>query len=332
VRPPTTPQKIQRLDPLGLDKDGNKYYHLADDRLWIQRRAPSASSSSGADSPALDEGQYGQQAIKKPKTLLGLRAGPRDKSKKGTVTGTIRVKLKKDKVTGKYLQVTEDEPENEGEEDEEEKVHPEREVEEVEMPVWEREYWEERQRAENTPGFVEWEAVRSVPFFLCPFPVIDGNSREQVCTNLDEWRQFPQRFAYSTDANEIKLREKVALEVVPGIEEELAVRPFAFSALSSSPRLTLSPSIDSTAPRNRTSRSPSPSRHRRIRRRSRISPGSRASHQRRAFLPLDPSRPSPVLRRGPIWRRSGYDAFLRRRRRRWCIRYRFAFARIGRIS
>lgn len=164
VRPPTTPQKIQRLDPLGLDKDGNKYYHLADDRLWIQRRAPSASSPSGADSPALDEGQYGQQAIKKPKTLLGLRAGPRDKSKKGTVTGTIRVKLKKDKVTGKYLQVTEDEPENEGGEDEEEKVHPEREVEEVEMPVWEREYWEERQRAENTPGFVEWEAVR----FLSP--------------------------------------------------------------------------------------------------------------------------------------------------------------------
>lgn len=160
-------QKIQRLDPLGLDKDGNKYYHLADDRLWIQRRAPGTGSEA---SPPLADGQYGQQAIKKPKTLLGLRAGPRDKSKKGTVTGTIRVKLKKDKATGKFTQVADDEQDvqvGEGDEDDEEKiVVPEREIEEVEMPVWEKEYWEERARAENTPGFVEWEAVRSLPFLF----------------------------------------------------------------------------------------------------------------------------------------------------------------------
>ncbi|GAA5940969.1 hypothetical protein JCM10213_008020 [Rhodosporidiobolus nylandii] len=192
-----------RLDPMGTDGEGNKYYQLADDRLWVQRPAPPPN-------PAQPAGATGhpQVAVKKPKTLLGLKAGPRDKSKKGTVTGTVRVKLKKDKATGRYLQVDEDEqaaaaaPESEAVkgEDGEEEDHPVQLVEEdVEMPLWEQEYWEERIRAENTPGFVEWECV---------------------CANLDEWRAFPARFAMSVDPNEIELREKITLEIIPAIEEE----------------------------------------------------------------------------------------------------------------
>ncbi|GAA5853386.1 hypothetical protein JCM8547_002436 [Rhodosporidiobolus lusitaniae] len=203
-----------RLDPIGLDAAGNKYYHLADDRLWVQRTPPASNPSQPADAGvaehqaavgALENGPHGQQGIKKPKTLLGLKAGPRDKSKKGTVTGTVRVKLKKDKATGRYLQVAEEgdlaaAAATEG--GEEEDVKPEREEEEVEMPVWEREYWEERARAENTPGFVEWEAV---------------------CITLDDWKAFSPRFAGSIDPNEVELSSKVA-SLIPGIEEDIANR------------------------------------------------------------------------------------------------------------
>ncbi|GAA5973996.1 hypothetical protein JCM11641_008203 [Rhodosporidiobolus odoratus] len=183
--------KTQRLDPMGLDSEGNKYYQLADDRLWVQRPAPPPN-------PAQPSNQ--QVGIQKPKTLLGLKAGPRDKSKKGTVTGTVRVKLKKDKATGQYLQVDEEEHvSSEGEEE----TKPEVQEEEVEMPLWEQEYWEERLRAETTPGFVEWQCV---------------------CANLDDWRSFPARFAHSLDDNEIALRDKITYDLTPAIEEEQARR------------------------------------------------------------------------------------------------------------
>ncbi|GAA5839636.1 hypothetical protein JCM11251_003564 [Rhodosporidiobolus azoricus] len=200
-----------RLDPLGSDSEGNKYYHLADDRLWIQRTPPQPNpyQPEGEDTPA------GQVAGKKPKTLLGLRAGPRDKSKKGTVTGTVRVKLKRDKASGRYLQVDEDDEspavgnvDLSAEGDEEEGAAGEgakRQTieEDVEMPIWEKEYWEERARAENTPGFVEWEAL---------------------CITMDDWRAFPARFATSTDPDERELVRKIEEEVIPGIEEDQARR------------------------------------------------------------------------------------------------------------
>lgn len=175
----------QRLDPIGTDSEGNKYFHTADDRLWIQRDPPAADPSNPSDQP-----------VRKPRTLLGLRAGPRDKSKKGTVTGVVRFKLKKNAETGAFEQVAEDEEAGpstgvkgedgdedvkmglsgpasdavKGEEDEgsnlgspalssSKKLADEPAVEQ-EMPSWEKQYWEERQRADNTPGFVEWEAVR----------------------------------------------------------------------------------------------------------------------------------------------------------------------------
>jgi hypothetical protein len=146
-----------------------------------------------------------------------LRAGPRDKSKKGTVTGTVRFKLRRDPKTGEFKQVREDEGDsigvgafggkrkqkdededfNDGEgggsstsrpidqktvEDDEEDLFAEleenerikkmeereaiekqkrdrKEDEERELMDWEKEMWAERWRAENTPGFSEWEAV-----------------------------------------------------------------------------------------------------------------------------------------------------------------------------
>lgn len=129
--------------------------------------------------------------------MLGLRAGPRDKSKKGTVTGVVRFKLKKNAETGAFEQVAEDEegaaagPSSaagvkgeegdedakmaasdpvKGEDDEasnlgspalasSKKLADEPAPVEQEMPSWEKQYWEERRRADNTPGFVEWEAV-----------------------------------------------------------------------------------------------------------------------------------------------------------------------------
>ncbi|GAA6046433.1 hypothetical protein NBRC10513_001388 [Rhodotorula toruloides] len=212
-----------RLDPIGTDSEGNKYFHTADDRLWIQRDPPAADPSNPSDQP-----------VRKPRTLLGLRAGPRDKSKKGTVTGVVRFKLKKNAETGAFEQVAEDEEAGpssgvKGEEGDEDvkmgtsgpasdavkgeddegsnlgspalsssKKLADEPVVEQEMPSWEKQYWEERQRAENTPGFVEWEAV---------------------CTTLDDWRAFPERFAKSTHPDEIKLRELVALELIPAVEQ-----------------------------------------------------------------------------------------------------------------
>ncbi|GAA5862828.1 hypothetical protein JCM1840_002290 [Sporobolomyces johnsonii] len=264
-----------RLDPIGSDSEGNKYYHLSDDRMWIQRPPPSAAAAAAAGCPPIP------QPIKKPHTLLGLRAGPRDKSKKGTVTGTMRFKLKKDLTTGTFQQVDEDdeaEAEADGEDavmapppktkkddlldseadgpggatssnrrassaltdlDDDEKpstsallasedakmeddgagdlepstsaakpdgrrkrkgqAEPE---EEKELAQWEKEYWEERWRAENTPGFYEWEAV---------------------CVTLDDWRDFPDRFEGTTDEGEIALAHYAA-DFVPEYEQLLEDR------------------------------------------------------------------------------------------------------------
>jgi len=193
----------QRLDPTGLDRSQNYYYHLSDDRLWIQRPIPSSTEARSLGCPEAPD------PITKPKSLLGLRAGPRDKSKKGTITGTVRFKLKRDPKSGEFRQVREDEEENggfkkkvkkngdgeftdgnpkmDGEDEEDEDLDAELEdterqkAEQVreeqerlkageekdkleesqrEMSGWEKEIWEERWRAENTPGFKEWEAVR----------------------------------------------------------------------------------------------------------------------------------------------------------------------------
>ncbi|GAA5942245.1 PHD finger domain-containing protein [Sporobolomyces koalae] len=92
-----------RLDPIGLDRHQNYYYHLSDDRLWIQRPIPSVDEARALGCPEPPE------PITKPKSLLGLRAGPRDKSKKGTITGTVRFKLKRDPKTGEFRQLREDE-------------------------------------------------------------------------------------------------------------------------------------------------------------------------------------------------------------------------------
>ncbi|GAA5966943.1 hypothetical protein JCM8115_006216 [Rhodotorula mucilaginosa] len=188
-----------RLDPIGKDAAGNTYYHTADDRLWMQRPVPEASSSP-ADSTT---------PVRRPKTLLGLQAGPRDKSKKGTVTGVVRFKLRKDPKTGAFEQVADAASDaggsvkGDGDEGEEAvKNEPEQE-EERELEEWEREYWQERVRAETTPGFVEWEAV---------------------CINLDDWRSFADRFAASKNRDEVKLRNLIVNEIVPAIEEEASRR------------------------------------------------------------------------------------------------------------
>jgi len=172
-----------RLDPYCTDQDGNKYFHTADSRLWTQRPPPAASAAQPS----------GQVVVRRPRSLLGLRAGPRDKSKKGTVTGVMRFKLRKDPTTGTFVQVdendeagpvasgsgvklddgedaaappTSDAPKGAAEADDDEAVTPVvkaaqlPDVDDVEMPAWEQLYWEERLRCETTPGFVEWEAVR----------------------------------------------------------------------------------------------------------------------------------------------------------------------------
>lgn len=170
-RPLTLVSPPQRLDPIGKDAAGNTYYHTADDRLWMQRPVPAASSPADPTTP-----------VHLPKTLLGLRAGPRDKSKKGTVTGVVRFKLRKDPKTGAFEQVAGGDDaasdaggsvKGEGDDGEEAagvqagENAPEQEQRELEE--WEREYWRERIRAETTPGFVEWEAV-GLGFFRC-FPI-----------------------------------------------------------------------------------------------------------------------------------------------------------------
>ncbi|GAA6010386.1 hypothetical protein JCM10207_005203 [Rhodosporidiobolus poonsookiae] len=205
-----------RLDPIGQDSDGNKYFHLADDRLWVQRPAPPPNPAQPAGAAVAP--------VRRPRTLLGLRAGPRDKSKKGTVTTTVRHKLKKDPETGEFVRDDEGEakPETDAEgnevkaeveddDDEDEPTAAEAaaqlrvlvEQDDSPMPDWEREYWEERARAENTPGFVEWEAL---------------------CTTIDEWRAFPARFAASADPDEIQLRDKIEEVVIPQIIEDTARR------------------------------------------------------------------------------------------------------------
>lgn len=227
-----------RLDPCCVDADGNKYYHTADDRLWIQRPPPGPSGTQPA----------GQVNVRRPRSLLGLRAGPRDKSKKGTVTGVMRFKLRKDPTTGTFVQVDENDeaaaaqpvasgsgsgsgvgagaaagaggdesvaaaahPTSDavkGEEEEEgTPAHKSAALpdvdEEVEMPAWEQLYWEERLRCETTPGFVEWEAL---------------------CVNLDEWEGLAHDLADSTDPELIKLHDHIADEVIPAIVQENKVR------------------------------------------------------------------------------------------------------------
>ncbi|GAA5851593.1 hypothetical protein JCM9279_006911 [Rhodotorula babjevae] len=211
-----------RLDPYCADQDGNKYFHTADSRLWTQRPPPAASAAQPS----------GQVAVRRPRSLLGLRAGPRDKSKKGTVTGVMRFKLRKDPTTGTFVQVdendeggpvasgsgvklddgedaaappTSDAPKGAAEGDDDEAVTPVvkaaqlPDVDDVEMPAWEQLYWEERLRCETTPGFVEWEAL---------------------CVNLDEWLGLAADLADSADPALVKLRNYISDEVVPSIEEE----------------------------------------------------------------------------------------------------------------
>ncbi|GAA6012011.1 hypothetical protein JCM8202_004229 [Rhodotorula sphaerocarpa] len=193
-----------RLDPIGKDADGNQYYHTADDRLWMQRPVPPSNAAQPSGQP-----------LRRPRTLLGLQAGPRDKSKKGTVTGVMRFKLRKNPKTGDFEQDPGDDEEVEGDEgakgeegeaDEAEGVKTgmkSTEEQDAEIQEWEREYWEERVRADNTPGFVEWEAV---------------------CITLDDWRAFPERFASSKNRDEVRLRDLLENELVPTIEEETSRR------------------------------------------------------------------------------------------------------------
>lgn len=150
----------QRLDPIGKDGEGNTYYHTADDRLWVQRPVPEANAAQPASQP-----------IRRPKTLLGLRAGPRDKSKKGTITGVMRFKLRKNAKTGDYEQVDEGAAaEVSGDEADVDEAPVRTDADRGELEEWEREYWEERLRAETTPGFVEWEAV-SAPLHRVGVPL-----------------------------------------------------------------------------------------------------------------------------------------------------------------
>jgi hypothetical protein len=210
------------------------------------------------------------EPIKKPKNLLGLRAGPRDKSKKGTVTGTVRFKLTRDPKTGEFKQIRDDEDgnnstsrkfsvsttkkEEDGEftidgVDEERRQQPEdqkvveedeedlfaeleehernkkleerrliekqqrdkKEEEERELETWEKQVWSERWRAENTPGFKEWEAV---------------------CIDLEDWKRFVTKFENSQDQDEQDLRQ-YALDWIPEYEKLLAVGSFPLSLLPS---------------------------------------------------------------------------------------------------
>ncbi|GJN91885.1 hypothetical protein Rhopal_004910-T1 [Rhodotorula paludigena] len=204
-----------RLDPHCVDAEGNRYFHTADDRLWVQRPPPPPSA----------EQPEGQAQIKRPRTLLGLKAGPRDKSKKGTVTGVMRVKLRKDPTTGTFEQVDEDDegapvasgsgvkvedaPASDavvkGEEGDEEPTAAAVE-EEVELPEWEQKYWEERLRCETTPGFVEWEAL---------------------CVTIDDWINFADEIEESDDPVLVKLGDHIRDTVVPAMQEEAKRREAA---------------------------------------------------------------------------------------------------------
>ncbi|GAA5915308.1 uncharacterized protein JCM6883_002393 [Sporobolomyces salmoneus] len=235
----------QRLEPIGLDSSQNYYYHLSDDRLWIQRPVPSLEQAREMGCPEMEE------PIKKPKNLLGLRAGPRDKSKKGTVTGTVRFKLMRDPKTGEFKQVKEEEnivgrktkeedgeftldgqgqggevskpegqklvEEEDGEdlfaeledssrqkklEERNQQNELKKEEEARELTEWEREIWAERWRAENTPGFNEWEAV---------------------CVDLNDWRELEKRFEGSVDEGERNLRQYI-VDWIPEYEKLLAER------------------------------------------------------------------------------------------------------------
>ncbi|GAA5961878.1 hypothetical protein JCM3765_006418 [Sporobolomyces pararoseus] len=238
-----------RLEPIGLDSQENYYYHLSDDRLWIQRPIPTLEQARELGCPEQPE------PILKPKNLLGLRAGPRDKSKKGTVTGTVRFKLRRDPKTGEFKQIKdedesttsivnkkkkdEDEDFMGGGEDEEiskpldqklveedeedlfaeleenereKKLEERRQLEKQkrdrdqdqqrELTEWEKQVWSERWRAENTPGFNEWEAV---------------------CINLEDWKRFAQKFESSSNQDEIDLRQ-YAIDWIPEYEKILAER------------------------------------------------------------------------------------------------------------
>ncbi|GAA5985421.1 hypothetical protein JCM5350_007760 [Sporobolomyces pararoseus] len=234
----------QRLEPIGLDSSENYYYHLSDDRLWVQRPIPSPEQARlmGCPEPP--------SPIVKPKNLLGLRAGPRDKSKKGTVTGTVRFKLRRDPKTGEFKQIKDEEDlttpsikkkkdededfmgEDDGEvskpldqrtieqddgedlfaeleEHEREKKLEERtskqtrdQEQQRELTEWEKQVWSERWRAENTPGFNEWEAV---------------------CINLEDWKNFAQKFESTDNQDEVDLRQ-YALDWIPEYEKILAER------------------------------------------------------------------------------------------------------------
>lgn len=43
---------------------------------------------------------------------------------------------------------------------------------------------------------------------------------------LEEWESFPEKFLLSKDKNEVKLRELIVLDILPGVVEGLKVCSF----------------------------------------------------------------------------------------------------------
>ncbi|GAA6025964.1 hypothetical protein JCM11491_002961 [Sporobolomyces phaffii] len=245
-----------RLDPIGLDHAQNYYYHLSDDRLWVQRPVPTADEARALGCPDAPD------PVTRPKSLLGLRAGPRDKSKKGTVTGTVRFKLRRDPKTGEFKQVRDDDDaagpgagagagagarkkssahkdeddDYEGggraaaagagdDDDDEEDLFAELEDHERAKKLEEREALEKQQRdrkEEDERELTAWE--RDVWAERWRAEHTPGFTEwECVCVSLDDWRAFAQRFDQSRDPDERDLRQ-YALDWIPEYEKLVAER------------------------------------------------------------------------------------------------------------
>lgn len=172
--PSYSPLAAQNIEPIGHDSAQNAYYYLDDSRLWIKRTLPlkltlnlkkrklSPAPTEAAKRPRPASKRDGWEEI--PDELLKeWEAPPVPAAQDGGSRASSALTSLDGEPGEQKMELDEDGPEPEPELDDALELD-----EDGRMP-WEREYWAERERILNEPGFVEWEAVRACPV-LSSFP------------------------------------------------------------------------------------------------------------------------------------------------------------------
>ena len=195
-----------RVQPIGSDAHRNKYFHLLDNRLWVQRAPPAGAneSAAAANTSTEAEGVRGtkrsrdDEDVNEPVKLEEVVSRKRARRQQEVWEEIPAELLEEWKKEDAALAPAEDDSNGNVRADEAAPVDDSEEWID-DRPEWEQRYWAEFDRVaalKESDGFVEWEAI---------------------CLTAQQWQDFPAQFAGSADDHEKALHAKVTDELLPTV-------------------------------------------------------------------------------------------------------------------